>query len=115
QKQVRLPWLKVQMPRFAHSEEKKAALLAYFVEHDRIPADSPQSGSAASPSTLNSQSSSSAQVLVTGQTLVGAKGFSCLACHEIGSYVPKNVALGTRGSNLVGLGERMRREYYLRW
>ncbi|MBW3542493.1 MAG: PQQ-dependent sugar dehydrogenase [Planctomycetes bacterium] len=52
---------------------------------------------------------------MAGHTLVGARGFSCIACHGVGSFEPRNVALGTRGSDLLALGRRMRPSYYLRW
>ena len=54
---------------------------------------------------------------ITGdrQELVGPKGFSCIACHQVGDYVPKKAAMGTRGSDLVGLGNRMRHSYFVRW
>ncbi|MGH7128446.1 MAG: DUF7133 domain-containing protein, partial [Planctomycetaceae bacterium] len=32
-----------------------------------------------------------------------------------GEYEPRNVALGTRGSELLGIGDRMREEFFLRW
>lgn len=110
QKQIRLPWLRVRMPRFAHPEPEKAALLAHLIGHDRIPDGAPVANAVAS-----APKSTDAQTLVLGQTLVGAKGFSCVACHKIGEYEPKNVALGTRGSDLMMLDGRMRKSYFLRW
>src|SRR5690606_31407848 len=41
QEQVRLPWLNVRMPRFQHADDEKAAVLEYFIAHDRIPAGAP--------------------------------------------------------------------------
>jgi mono/diheme cytochrome c family protein len=110
QKGVRLPWLKVRMPKFQHSKEDKAALLAYLIGHDRIPDSTPQT-----PVTVATKNSDKAQTLVVGQTLLGAGGFSCIACHDIGEYKPRNVALGTHGSDLLMLGKRMRKSYYERW
>ena len=106
QKKVRLPWLSVRMPRFDHSKAESAALLSYLIEHDRVPehADNKIVATAAS-----------AQKLVAGQQLIGSSGFSCIACHAAGNYAPRNVALGTRGSDLLMPGERMRREYFMRW
>lgn len=110
QKQRRLPWLRVRMPKFSHSEDDKKALLEHLVAHDRIPDSAPgriaDSGLTATDS---------AQLLVDAHAMVGAKGFSCIACHQIGEYKPGKVAPGTRGSDLLMLGKRMRKEYYARW
>jgi glucose/arabinose dehydrogenase/mono/diheme cytochrome c family protein len=116
-KKRRLPWLAVRMPRFEHSEAERSALLAAFISHDRVPDDAPQpviartdAAQARTPPESEEESR-----LVAGQRLVGPGGFSCIACHEMGAYVPKNVAIPTHGSDLIGLGRRMRREFFLRW
>ncbi|MCA9067464.1 MAG: hypothetical protein KDA84_00975, partial [Planctomycetaceae bacterium] len=108
QPKPRLPWLKVRMPKFKHSKEDKAALLHYLISQDRVPDNAP-STSTPKPSGQKTDH------LVAGYTLIGAKGFSCVACHRVGSFEPRNVALGTRGSDLLMLGQRMRQSYYLRW
>ncbi len=104
QPKSRLPWLKVRMPRFQHSKEEMSAVLKYLIAHDRIPETAPLAKSAEKSETL-----------INGNTLVGAKGFSCVACHRVGTFEPRNVALGTRGSDLLMLGKRMRKSFYLRW
>ncbi len=114
QKSVRLPWLSVRMPQFEHSSDDIDSLLAYLIGHDRIPEDPPastQEGAVAAGVTSVDQTTT----LLAGRTLVGAKGFSCIACHQIGEYEPRNVALGTRGSDLMRLEGVMREEYFLRW
>lgn len=111
QKSVRLPWLRVRMPRFKHDKADKSALLHYLQGHDRIPGGMPASISVPD----KSKESKNQETLVIGHTLVGAKGFSCIACHTIGEYEPRNVALGTRGSDLMNLKGTMRKEYFLRW
>ncbi|MEX1096591.1 MAG: c-type cytochrome [Planctomycetales bacterium] len=140
----RMTWLDVRMPRFEHSEADLAALAGYLIAHDRIPAGAPASGGRQPPGGSDSPRGSGAQandapsasnppaglrrplagaidefddsqVLVAGHTLVGPRGFSCVACHQIGGYVPKNTAIGTRGSDLLMLGKRMRAEYFDRW
>ncbi len=127
-KNPRLSWLRVRMPRFQHSEAEKSALVAYLIGHDRVPggveggglrvegqtkaADS-RSSSGSQPSTLDPQLA--AQRLLAGRELLGGKGFSCVACHAVKDYTPKVTALGTRGSNLHLIGQRMRPEYYSRW
>ena len=127
-KSPRLSWLRVRMPRFQHTDEEKTALVAYLIGHDRVPGGvnggglrvegqtkpndaGPPSGSP--PSTLDPQPA--AQRLLAGRELLGGKGFSCVACHAVKDYTPKVTALGTRGSNLHLLGQRMRPEYYYRW
>ncbi|MDA1013838.1 MAG: c-type cytochrome, partial [Planctomycetota bacterium] len=108
QKHVRLPWLRVRMPRFRFDERERNALADYFVAHDRIP-DLPRDLAAVVPQ-LNEN-----DALIAGHNLVSTKGFSCIACHKVGSYEPKNVALGTRGSDLLLMADRMRKPFYFRW
>jgi len=109
QSDMRMTWLRARMPRFTHRDDEKQALLAYFVGHDRL-------ADGADPALRQHLADiSDEDRLVSGRRLVGAGGFSCIACHQFGTYVPKNVALGTKGSNLMGLGERLRPEYFLRW
>jgi len=110
QKNRRLPWLRVRMPQFSHTNDEQAALVAHLIGHDRIPENAPAAHANGSES-----ESDESQALVIGHTLVGAKGFSCIACHEIGDYKPRNVAPGTHGSDLLMLGRHMRREFYMRW
>ena len=105
----RMDWKLVQMPRFKHSDADRQALAEFFISSDRIPDDAP---------TWNISDDSSKvddQTLLIGQELVGPKGFSCIACHQVGDYVPAKAAMGTRGSDLVGLGNRMRHSYFVRW
>jgi mono/diheme cytochrome c family protein len=108
EQEPRMPWLKVRMPRFTHSDDERRSLLAYLTGHDRIPDEAPASlpapGGDASPETL-----------IAGRALVGATGWSCIACHEFGEYVPPNVAIATHGSDLLDLSKRIRPEYFLRW
>lgn len=110
QPKPRMPWLKVRMPRFRHTPEDKATLVAHLKTADRIPEAAP--GATPIPTAIEPLS---AEKLLLGQQLVGPTGFSCIACHEIGPYKPKNVALGTRGSDLMAMAGRLRPEFYLRW
>ena len=108
---VRLPWLKVRMPRFSHSAEDRQALARYLTDHDRL--ESPPAEWVAAPPVPDASQRSAA--LVVGHTLLGSQGFSCIACHQFGKFQPRNTALGTRGSDLQNIGSRLRREYFLRW
>jgi len=111
QKQMRMPWLQVRMPKYNHSPAERAALTAHLIAHDRIlagapativPPPVPAGDPAADPALL-------------GRQLVGVGGLSCIACHAIGEYEPRNTALGTRGSDLKEMGARLRPEFFLRW
>eukprot|EP00913_Durusdinium_trenchii_P028308 g26536.t1 len=110
QKAVRMPWLRVRMPRFAHSKNHSNALQRFLIAHDRIPAGVRHTAQQ-QPAKMPTDS----QVLVAGQTLLGIRGFSCIACHKAGEYEPRNVAIGTRGSDLMQLAGRMRKPFFDRW
>jgi glucose/arabinose dehydrogenase/mono/diheme cytochrome c family protein len=105
---VRMNWLKVRMPKFR--EPLVANIPAELIDHDRIP-----DGSPATPQYPIAEDRASPDVLLAGRELTGGKGFSCVACHQLKDYVPPKVALGTRGSDLYRLGERMRAPYFFRW
>lgn len=107
----RLPWLKVRMPRFSHSDEDRQALARYLTDHDRI--ESPPADLVTVPPVPDATERVAA--LAAGHSLLGSQGFSCIACHQFGKFQPKNAALGTRGSDLQNIGQRIRREYFLRW
>ena len=105
----RMDWIHARMPKFAHTKSDREAFVAYFVGHDRIPDAAPTWNIAKKKKFVWDST------VAIGQALTGPKGFSCIACHQAGSYVPKKAAMGTRGSDIVGLGERMRHEYFIRW
>ncbi len=113
QKTPRLPWLNVRMPRFTHSEEDQRHLLSYLIGHDRIPDDAP--ASLASAELSAEPATDVEQTLLTGHALAGAGAFNCVACHKFGDYEPRNVALGTKGCDLLMIGDRMRSEFFHRW
>ncbi|MDG2388095.1 MAG: c-type cytochrome [Planctomycetaceae bacterium] len=107
----RMDWLEVRMPKFSHSKNESESLVTALVETDRIPegAPDPHIFSVAENEKVTSE------VLLHANTLVGPRGFSCVACHSLGDYTPRNVALGTRGSNLLNIGDRMRSSFFIRW
>ena len=112
----RLPWLLVRMPKFGFSADEKKSVTQYFVGADRIPdaADvareelfrhlNPHHPTIATPADR-----------LTGNHLIGAGGFNCIACHKAGPYEPRNVAMGTRGSDIMSMGQRIRPRYFMRW
>ena len=122
---IRMPWLKVRMPKFSHSPDELAALTRYLVEHDRIPLHEERRGGGEEvrsnarqlrpPSSPPPLPTSSPQSHLAGQALTGVRGWSCIACHKIGDYEPKQVALGARGSDLRLLGKHIRPEFFFRW
>ncbi len=119
QKTLRLPWLEVRMPRFDHSAADQTALASFLIGHDRIPSGAPASPESAvlasgSPAT-HAESPQGEQTLMAGHALTGAGGFNCVACHKFGAYEPRNVALGTKGCDLLMIKDRMRAEFFHRW
>ncbi|APZ95628.1 cbb3-type cytochrome c oxidase subunit II [Fuerstiella marisgermanici] len=116
QKERRLPWLLVRMPKFAHSDADRAALVQHLITTDRIPAeaDSARQDVLAFVD-LSGKSQASSEELLLGNQLTGAGGFNCVACHKAGPFEPRNVALGTRGSDIMTMGNRMRPRFFQRW
>ncbi|MAT14038.1 MAG: hypothetical protein CMJ46_02065 [Planctomyces sp.] len=110
QDRVRVDWLAIRMPKFRHSEAESAALLDYLKGHDRIPEAAP-----ATTPIPEIPSDKDEEFFLTGQALVGARGFSCIACHQIGDFKPKKVEPGARGTDLKEVGNRMRKEFFYRW
>lgn len=113
QKAPRLNWLKVRMPKFNHGQVEQAALLRHLIDHDRIPDAAP--GKHGLPQQGARNANPDPQQILAGRELLGGKGFSCVACHAVKDYTPKVTALGTRGSNLFLIGQRMRTDYFFRW
>jgi len=103
----RLDWLLVRMPKYQHTDAEQTALLSHLVGHDRIPDHA--------PATPQYPRSDTREMTLAGRELIGGKGFSCVACHPVKDFQPKQVALGTRGSNLFEIGQRLRPEYFFRW
>jgi mono/diheme cytochrome c family protein len=112
----RLPWLLVRMPKFKFSPDERADIATHFVGSDRIP-DQADAARMELFEHLNPQypSLATAAELLTGNQLIGAGGFNCIACHKAGAYEPRNVAMGTRGSDIMTMGQRIRPRYFMRW
>jgi mono/diheme cytochrome c family protein len=112
----RLPWLSVRMPRFPMSKGDQDAIARYLIASDRIP-DAADDARKELFEHYNPHHPvlATTDELLTGNQLVGAAGFNCIACHKAGPYEPRNVALGTRGSDIMTMGQRVRSRYFLRW
>ncbi|GIW79389.1 MAG: hypothetical protein KatS3mg105_1196 [Gemmatales bacterium] len=100
----RRPWLKIRMPRFPLSEQEAKALVDYFVTKDRIP-DIDQ----------RRIIEVGDEMVIQAGRLVTADGFGCLSCHPIGKVAPAKGPLGTRGPQLLQLGQRIRRSWFDRF
>ncbi|MEZ6061842.1 MAG: PA14 domain-containing protein [Planctomycetaceae bacterium] len=111
----RMPWLLVRMPRFRHSPSERDDLVQYLIAADRIPdaADDVRQDLLANLNPAGVKATS--DDLLLGNRLTGAGGFNCVACHQAGSFEPRNVAPGTRGSDLMTMGQRIRPKYFQRW
>jgi cbb3-type cytochrome oxidase cytochrome c subunit len=116
QKERRLPWLFVRMPKFRHSDAERAALVHHLITTDRVPdqADGVRADILAHVD-LTGQAKVTADDLLLGNQLTGAGGFNCVACHTAGPFEPRNVALGTRGSDIMSMGGRIRPRFFQRW
>jgi len=110
QKKRRLPWLSVKMPRFQHTEVELKQLKKHLIGQDRLPDGIPDDRLQ-----LVDSGVSKTEEFLVGRELTGGRAFNCIACHKIGSYEPRNTALGTRGSDLLGMAGRLRTAYFLRW
>ena len=112
----RLPWLLVRMPKFKHSEADRSTLVHHLVSSDRMPdeADAARQDLLAEVD-LTGTAVASTEDLLLGNQLTGAAGFNCVACHKAGPFEPRNVALGTRGSDIMTMGSRIRPRFFQRW
>ncbi|MFN0053383.1 MAG: c-type cytochrome [Planctomycetales bacterium] len=113
QPKIRLPWLRVRMPRFSHTPGDRALLVQSLIDQDRIPPDAPRNSWMMDNQPV--EVSNPDQQRQAGRVLAGTRGFSCVACHKVGSFEPRNVALASRGSDLFGLSQRMREPFFQRW
>jgi len=109
----RLPWLRVRMPRFAHSDSDRGALANWFVQSDRIPAAPP--GGEPVPLVDLLATDPGANWVSAGLLVGGGRGFSCVGCHKVGPHEPRGVGLATRGSDLYRMDQRLRPEFFTRW
>ena len=94
------PWLKARMPAFPAYATNLAAGLAALHGY---PAHTP------------AEPSSSADLIKTGETLIGSTGgFSCVACHAVGANSVQLV-VESPGVNLAYSGDRLLHSFFVRW
>lgn len=104
------PWLKVRMPRYAHSAEERASLISYLAATDQIPAELEKSHAAPRADTIAQD-----ELLATGARLLTSEGFGCTSCHQIGKSIPKPSSLAAQGTNLSMVGQRLKKSWFQRW
>lgn len=102
----RRPWLQVRMPKFRFSDQEADQLAQWFVDQDRIPEQ---------PQDQHATKLSDEALLAVGPRLVTSNGFGCASCHTIGEVSPAKAPVNSRGPNLAGLGEHVRKEWFDRW
>lgn len=116
QTERRLPWLLVRMPKFQHTPTEREAIVQHLITTDRIPDEADHARTDIYDYLrLRNPKKVKTEDLVLGNHLTGAGGFNCVACHTAGAFEPRNVALGTRGSDIMTMGRRLRQRYFLRW
>ncbi len=104
----RRPWLQVRMPAFQLSEREEEAIAKYFEMRDRVPDRTVED---APPDDRPAES----RLFAAGHILAGPNGLSCTSCHIFGSFRPRDVPANARGSDLLGIGKRLRESWFLRW
>ncbi|HVS36716.1 MAG TPA: c-type cytochrome [Gemmataceae bacterium] len=92
------PWMSLRMPQFGEANvgrmpEKLAALEGTEPEDDA------------------QKTPLSAAKIEAGRTLIGKNAFGCISCHDLAGIANT----GTRGPDLVGMNQRVRYDWYLRW
>ncbi len=102
------PYLLVQMPKFRLSKEQTTALSSHFIDTDRIPDYERTGAQESSPTQLAARA-------LAGKRLVGTDGFSCTACHQVGSVQPVKAPPNARGPTLSMPQERLRKTWFDRW
>lgn len=102
------PYLRVRMPRFPLRDEELQALLRHFIASDRVPWGARE----ASPPPERAVQD---RYTLAGGRLVSGDGFGCTSCHQVGSVVPAQASLNTRGPSLSQMGRRIRRAWYERF
>ena len=108
----RRPWLRVQMPKFALSDEEIEELAAHLIAEDRVPSEL----SRKARSEFESTNPSDPVELALAARLVTADGFGCTSCHAIGKVKPTSTTPTNQlGPSLSAPGEHLRQTWFDRW
>lgn len=92
------PWMGLRMPQFGEARVGKLAEGLAALE-------------GAEPDDTVHQVALSSAKIDAGRLLTGKGGFGCITCHDFAG----NPNTGTRGPDLVGIDQRVRYDWYLRW
>ncbi len=106
------PYLQVQMPKFHLSPEQTKQLAGHLIDVDRIPDYERTKAPELAPEQLGAQFTAR---LLAGKRLVGTDGFSCTACHQVGSVQPVKAPPNARGPTLSLPQNRLRKTWFDRW
>ena len=107
------PWLMVRMPSFRIPDQHIDSVAEYFIQRDRVPDAAPgvlSDGTASTPTETEGH-----MLELVGRRLVTTDGFGCTSCHQIGTSVPRNVAVQSRGPDLSTLKRNVRKQWFDRW
>lgn len=102
------PYLQVQMPKFRLTLEQTKQLAGHFSDLDRIPDYERTQAPEPTSTQLAARS-------LAGKRLVGTDGFSCTACHQVGSVQPVKATPNARGPTLSMPQNRLRKAWFDRW
>ena len=102
------PYLQVQMPKFRLSKEQIEQVSGHFIDIDRIPDYDRTKMPEPTPAQLAARA-------LAGERLVGTDGFSCTACHQVGSVMPVKAPPNARGPTLSMPQNRLRKTWFDRW
>jgi cbb3-type cytochrome oxidase cytochrome c subunit/cytochrome c551/c552 len=102
------PYLQVQMPKFRLSAEQSKHLATHLIDQDRIPDYERTKAPEPTPAHLAARS-------LAGKRLIGTDGFSCTACHQVGSVQPVKAPPNARGPTLSMPQNRLRKTWFDRW
>ncbi len=106
QPEMRMTWLRARMPRFTHHEDEKDAILSYLINHDRI-SDGADSASPAPPRRGERRGTA------RRRTAARRRGLQLHRLPPVRDLRPQEYGCpGTKGSDLMGLGNRLRPEYF---
>jgi cbb3-type cytochrome oxidase cytochrome c subunit len=102
------PYLQVQMPKFRLAPEQSQQLAAHLIDQDRIPDYERTKAPEPTPAQQAART-------LAGKRLIGTDGFSCTACHQVGSVQPVKAPPNARGPTLSLPQNRLRKTWFDRW
>lgn len=95
------PWIQLRMPHFGPAAEILAKGLA-AVDGEELDSPAPKK-------TTNPNAG------VVGQDLIGKKGFTCTACHDLAGWAASVAFVDARGPDLILTPRRVREHWFRAW